>query len=46
MVMFIGLLLLGGIADGILDGASWITALWSLPILFAMWLSTKVSDRA
>lgn len=35
-VFFFCLLMLGGIADGLCEGASLTTVLWSIPIMFVM----------
>lgn len=43
-IFIIGLLLLGGIADGLNEGAPLSTALWSIPIMLVMWVSGKVTD--
>jgi hypothetical protein len=44
IVFFICLLLLGGIADGLNEGAPLSTALWSIPIMFVMWVSGKIAE--
>lgn len=43
-LFFIGLLMLGGIADGLNEGAPLSLALWVIPILLVMWASVKLSD--
>lgn len=43
-LFFIGMLMLGGIAEGINEGASLSLALWSIPILLVMWAGVKLSD--
>lgn len=41
----ISLFMLGGIADGINEGASLSTALWSIPIMLVMWVSSRVIEE-
>lgn len=38
----ISLFVLGGIADGINEGAPLSTALWCIPIMLVMWVSSRV----
>ena len=41
----ISLFLLGGIADGINEGASLSTAWWCIPVLLVMWVSGKIIEN-
>lgn len=41
----ISLFMLGGIADGINEGASLSTALWCIPIMLVMWVSSRVIEE-
>jgi hypothetical protein len=44
VVFVISLLLLGGIADGLCEGAPLSTVLWCIPLFLLMWLSGKIAE--
>ncbi len=44
LLFVISIFMLGGIADGLCEGAPLSTVLWSIPILLVMWISSKIAE--
>ena len=45
VIFIISIFLIGGIADGINEGAPLSTAWWCIPILLVMWVSSRVFEE-
>lgn len=45
ILFFICMLMLGGILDGINEGAPLSTALWCIPLFLLMWVSGRMADK-
>lgn len=43
IIFIISIMLVGGICDGINEGASLTTALWCIPLFLLMWVSGKIA---